>query len=308
MAKPRKDPVYIVPHFSGLAYAAFVVVVFIFGSLSGQSSTAIQTAGICLLVAGIVVLVQSNENLRMVSVESLEDVVAPAGEPSEVPVLLNNRGSEEAIGLRVRFARSLPVVSLPVAPPSQSTRVSLLLPPAPRGVRTLPKVGISSTQPAGLCFVWKTYPQPARCFSYPKPSGIPLASMTGKNPAGEGNHPAGGDDVAGHRGYSPGDPVNRIDWAAYARRREAVVRALAAGDGGLVTRLRWEDTDFLHDTGDRLAQLSLWAEECSHAGSSFIVEWPGGELTAGLTATRRAMAAFPAIAEASPAATARSRS
>ncbi|GAB4169768.1 MAG: hypothetical protein Fur0032_08460 [Terrimicrobiaceae bacterium] len=293
MARARKDPVYIVPHFAGLAYAVFVVVVFVFGSLSGPATTAIQTAGICLLVAGIVVLVQSNENLRNVSVEPMEDVVVPEGQPNDIAVLLINRGNEETIDLKVRFSRHRSSTRIPVVPPRQSSRLTLTLPPAKRGIQPLPKISISSIQPAGLCFVWKTYPQASRWIVYPEPRGIPLSQIRGGMTEGNGEKFAASDDVAGHRSYSPGDPVSRIDWAAYARRREAVVRALASGDGGQTSLLRWSDTAFLANTEDRLAQISLWAEECEFAGVDFQVEWPDEYLTRGLTETRVALAAFP---------------
>ncbi len=59
-----RERIYIVFHWAGLMHAFLVLLVFASGFLMRDSGTLTQTLGITLVVAGVVALIQSNDNLR----------------------------------------------------------------------------------------------------------------------------------------------------------------------------------------------------------------------------------------------------
>lgn len=288
-----RERIYIVFHWAGLMYGILIFLVFASGYLKRDSSGLIQTLGITLIVAGVVVLIQSNDNLRGVEIVGCRSQPCPAGSQAEIEVTVRNGSDRERIGLTVRNGwRARPRAStwLPVLDPGETATVRLLLPTHRRGRFPVPTLWICSIQPAGLCFAWKVFPQSAVYHVYPEPKGRPLDA---ERTAGAQNDDDR-DDVSGHRPYNPGDRLSRLDWRVFARTGELVVRTLEEG-GGETVALRWEDTRFLDSTERRLEQLSCWMDQCVREGRAFTLDLGGsrGRLSSSnLVACREALALF----------------
>lgn len=288
-----RERIYIIFHRAGLVLGFLIFLVFGAGFASPGASALTQTLGITLVVAGVVALIQSNDNLRGVEIVGCRSQPAEAGEDVIWEITVRNAADRERIGLTVRTGwRVRPRVSawLPVLEPGQTTTVRLAFPTTRRGKFPVPQLWVCSVRPVGLCFSWKVFAQTAVYFVYPAPRGRPLDAKLEGGGKNEGER----DDVSGHRPYNPGDMLSRMDWRVFARTGELVVRTLEE-DGEEEVLLRWADTRFLENTERRLEQLSLWMDQCVQAGRPFALDLGGagnGLGSANLGACHEALAAF----------------
>jgi uncharacterized protein (DUF58 family) len=286
-----RERIYIVFHWAGLMYAFVVLLVFASGFLTRDSGTLTQTLGITLVVAGVVALIQSNDNLRGLEIVGCRSLPTAAGSKAEIEVTVRNSTDRERIGLTVRTGwriRPFGSVWLPVLEAGATATVRLPLQTNTRGCFPVPQLWICSIRPVGLCFSWKVFPQTARYYVYPAPNGRSLQAELGIGEKGEGDR----DDVSGHRPYNPGDMLSRMDWRVFARTGELVVRTLEDGGDDEIA-IRWEDTRFLKDTERRLEQLSCWIDQCVREGRPFSLDLGGsGGTISNLTNCREALAIF----------------
>lgn len=291
-----RERVFIIFHWTGLVFGFLILLVFGAGYLTRDSGALTQTLGITLVVAGVVALIQSNDNLRGIEILGCRSVPTAAGEPVSLEVVVKNSADRERIGLTIRTGwRIRPRVSawLPVLEAGETATVRLELPATRRGRHPVPQLWVCSVRPVGLCFAWKVFPQTATYDVYPAPRGRSLDQET--EVGGEGA--ADRDDVSGHRPYNPGDMLSRMDWRVFARTGELLVRTLEEG-GNEEVLLRWTDTRFLTQTEARLEQLSFWMDQCVQEGRPFLLDLGHSpDLTStNLTACREALATFEEIA------------
>lgn len=263
-----RERIYIVPTWAGMVFAAAVFLIFAAGyALQGFGGTP-QVLVIALLVAGIVVLIQTNDNLRGIGIAAETVRAVPAGTDAVIRVRVTNAGSVEHLGLRVRWREGWKLIGdaeIPVLGPGESAQVSLRLPTRRRGVFPVPPVWVSSNLPAGLCFAWKVLRESGTNAVYPRGrSWRPL-------PASAEARRAGAEDIGESRPYAPGDPINRVDWKVYARTGEMVVRTFEDPGGRLA--IRWADTAFLADPEDRLEQMSAWVQAAVRRGRAFDLDF-----------------------------------
>jgi uncharacterized protein (DUF58 family) len=303
----KRERIYIVFHWAGLLFAFSVLFIFAMGFGFPNSRGLTQIFGIALVVAGVVTLIQSNNNLRGVEIAGCRALPVPAGEDVVLELTLRNTSGQERTGLWVREGRSRNdwwrrrprrAAWVPVLEANESAVVRLRLPTTRRGRFTLPVLWVSSVMPVGLCFAWKVFPDCGEYVVYPKPKGRPLGEGFG---AGEEEIGRAGvrdrdssEDVSGHRPYQPGDILARLDWRVFARTGNLLVRAMEEGGGDEVV-LRWRDTEFLNGEESRLEQLSFWMMQCVHEGRTFTMDLGSGrgEINGeNLAACQEALATF----------------
>lgn len=269
-----RERIYIIPHWAGLAFAFGIITVFAAGFLFPHSGSLTQTLGIALVVAGVVALIQSNENLRGLEISGCHSLPAPAGTDAVLELTVRNASDSERIGLAVRTDwRSRPRAStwVPLIEPGEAKTVRLPVPTTRRGRFRVPTLWICSVMPAGLCFAWKVFPQDGEYFVFPPPRGMPLDLSSDSGKDLDAGRDEGSDDVSGHRPYTPGDALTRMDWRVFARTGKLVVRSLEDSGGDDVV-LRWTDTAFLADGEQRLEQLSFWIAQCLRENRSFALD------------------------------------
>lgn len=268
----KRERIYIIFHWAGLVYGIAILLVFTAGFVA-PSGGLVQTLGIALLVMGVVILIQSNENLRGVEIINCRSLPVPAGEAASFEVTVRNTSDRERIGLKVRTDwrfRPRIFVQIPILEAHETTVVRLNLPTTLRGKFETPRLWVCSVMPAGLCFEWKTFPPLGHYLVYPKPRGRSLDSISLTGPVAGSQSGHGSDDVSGHRSYEPGDLLSRMDWRVFARTGKLVVRTLEENVGAEVT-FRWSDTQFLEDTEVRLEQLSFWIAQCQRESRPFVL-------------------------------------
>lgn len=287
MKPRRRERIYIVPTMAGLAFAVFLLALFGAGYLAQGLGGPAQILVITLLVAGIVVLFETNDNLRGLEAELQPVAPVAAGSDACLRVAVTNRSSRPRIGLRLRGRRgwrSAGRTDIPLLPPGATVMVELPWPAGTRGLQPAPPLWLSSGYPAGLCFAWKSFESDKLIPVYPPGrSWRSLADSAGRRGAG---------DVTGHRPYIAGDPPSRVDWKVMAKSGRLAVRDF---EGAGRMSIAWEDTNFLGDTEDRLAQMSAWLDECMRLGWKFEFQLGPADLTErNVDACRVALASHPA--------------
>lgn len=266
-----RERIFIIPRWTGLFFGVLVILIFATGFVLYYARPLTQTLGVTLVVAGVVALIQSNENLRGIRITGSRSNPVPAGDEALIELTVRNVSDRERIGLLVRTGwKVLPRLStwVPVLEPGESTTVQVRMPTSRRGRHRVPMMWVTSVMPVGLCFAWKSFPDSGYYVVYPAPRGRMLEEVNGADRDLGLGTVAGSDDVSGHRPYEPGDPLSRLDWRVFARNGKLLVRALEQSSGGGVT-LRWEDTAFLDNTEERLEQLSFWIMQCTQEGRTF---------------------------------------
>ena len=288
-----RERVYIVFHWAGLVFGLFVLVIFGSGFVLPGAAALTQTLGIALVVAGVVALIQSNDNLRGVEILGCRSHPVAAGDDLLLDVTVRNTSDRERIGLTVRTGwRVRPRSSawLPLLKAGETAAIRLAVPTSRRGRFPVPQLWVCSVCPVGLCFSWKVFAQTGGYFVYPVPRGRPLDPETEIDGAGEGDR----DDVTGHRPYQVGDMLSRMDWRVFARTGSLVVRTLEEG-GEEEVLLRWAETRSLENPERRLEQLSFWMDQCVHEGRPFVLDLgvtPSALGSSNLNACREALATF----------------
>lgn len=304
MAKKRRERIYLVPRWSGLVFAFVLLLIFALGFALPYARDYTQALGIALLVAGVVTLIQTNDNLSGITIAALRSTPTAAGEDALLELTLHNDSKNERTALQVRralrwrtawFSPAPLSAFLPVLASGDSAAVRLPLRTTRRGRYPVPDLWVCSVMPVGLCFAWKVFPGEGEYFVYPRPRGLSLDPGASAHGQHSGLSASGGsEDVSGHRPYEAGDPLSRLDWRVYARTGKLAVRTLEEGRSGEVA-LRWDDTRFLADPEKRLEQLSCWIDQCVREERPFRLELPdhSGDLhSRNLVGCREALATF----------------
>jgi uncharacterized protein (DUF58 family) len=253
MAERDRERIYLIPRWAGLVLGAVVLAVFALGYVSPATRGLTQVLGITLMVASVVVLIQSNENLRGLDIVGCRSLPASAGEDIVLELTLRNRSRSERVGIWVgegiswrRFWKSNrgPRVWVPLIAAEGTRIIRLPIPTSKRGRFPVPTLWISSVLPYGLGFAWKVVASCGTYFVYPCPRGAPLNDEVAGGRFFGVKVSQGNADVTGHRKFESGDEV----------------------------ALRWRDTDSLADDETRLEQLSFWISECVRESRGFTLD------------------------------------
>lgn len=146
--------------------------------------------------------------------------------------------------------------------------------------------GVLAEVPADLCSCFPLGIFEARmvtgwlpkCLVYPAPAGSqPLPEHS----AGSMAHlRAESGTYTDMRRYSPGDPLSRISWKAFARFDELYTREFDGGQGQPALWLRWEDVAAA-GIEEKLSQLCSWALDAHRKKREFGLQLPGRRIEPG---------------------------
>jgi len=290
------ERIYIVPTWAGLILAAVAFSIFVAGYFAEGFRGPAQVLVVALVVAGIVALIRTNENLRGIEITSCRSEPTPAGDDVILEIAITNSSNREHLGLKVRFRerwRLKGTGEIPVLRAGETRTAEVHVPTSRRGRYAVPTVWVSSNLPMGACFAWKIFADAGKYHVYPHGRSWKQPS-TGVGQAGEGGRKrhVGTEDVSGHRPYAPGDMLARMDWKVFARSGRLAVRTFDTNSAGR-TSLRWEDTAFLQNEEDRLEQLSFWVSESLRGKHPFELRLGRGTFNErNISACRIALATF----------------
>lgn len=267
----ERERVYIVPHWAGFVFGAAVFALFVIAYFSHGFGGPAQTLVISFVVAGIVALIQTNDNLRGIVLLSCHSRPVAVGEDAVMELTFANESPRQRLGLKVRIRSGWSLKGdawIPAIEPMGRATVRISVPTTTRGRFSNPSIWVSSSLPVGLCFSWKVFADSGEYYVYPAPRGQPLTAFEGGGDQAGPRLQIGGSDVDGHRAYEPGDLLSRLDWKVFAKNGKLLVKTLA-GMCGTVAMLRWEDTALLGNPETRLEQMSFWLIECLNSRRPF---------------------------------------
>ncbi len=194
-----------------------------------------------------------------------------AGRKIRYTIALANTTAYARYGLRA-VSRGASKGNEYVIPAAAKTELVLERKTTGRGIAGAVPAQIESSYPLGLFrAVVRLQPLP-ETLVYPAPAGgqaLPVRSTERHSHAERES-----DTYSDLRRYSPGDPLSRISWKAYARFDELYTKEF---DGGRTTGALMLSLDDVHSRGleERLSQLCRWVVEASQQTCEYGIELPG---------------------------------
>jgi uncharacterized protein (DUF58 family) len=273
----RHRRIYILPTRRGLAVLATLALMLV---TSLNYSLALGF-GVTFLLAGLAAaaLLHTFRNLAGVEVQPLASGEAFAG--GTLPFRLGIEAHASARLALTLAARGSVPMTVDLAP-GTALPVTLELHAPRRGRLALGRVTLSSTWPLGLWRAWAYVHFPLAGIAYPAPEVAAPPLPAGA--AGDDLHSAtGGDDadLAGLRGYQPGDPLQRVAWKAVARGAGWYTKQFDRGGGGGPVDLAWDGVAAEPGNEAKIARLTAWVLAAERAARPFALRVPGYRLPVG---------------------------
>ena len=220
----------IVPTLYGLAYFLLVVDVFAMGFF--RNAGPYHTVGLTLIVLGLVAMIQTNSNIDSVHAELIEDCLGEEGESATLTVILSNRRPEACYNLSLIPHKNFRLLEPAWIPELKgSLTVAIKIECGSRGIHALESLRLQSRGFYGLFYTWKTLRTSHKLIVYPKPQGnlpLPVDLVSGHL------NSRSGEDFLGHLPYRIGASLKHIDWKAYARGQDLLLKDFSSQAEGLI--------------------------------------------------------------------------
>jgi len=261
--------IYILPTRAGLAYGAIVFILLI----SSMNFSNNMGFALTFLLAGIglISMHHCHRNLSGLQLRLIETESAFAGE--HVGFRLQLANPTHAARWQLQAGWDKDATEHLDLQPDESNTLLLSFAAQRRGLLQAPRIGISSTFPLGLFRAWSWVHLDATAIVWPRPveRADRPAALDSESAAGNTTEHAG-DDLSGVRDYRQGDSPRRIDWKAFARYGDLLVREYHDG----ATAETWLDWDSLPgmDTEVRLAVLTRLVLDARAAGLKWGLRMP----------------------------------
>jgi len=268
MFRPHPGSVRLRPTGAGAGFVFLIVCGFL---LSVNFSNNLIFAMTFLLAAiALISCYHTWLNLKGVTVSAWRGEPVFAGQPAVFTARLANREKRDRYGLSACSAHGgcSPEIRL-----AGGERLELVLtyPPCKRGLTPVSPAFIASRFPLGLA--------EARLYAgtlpampvYPKPEGCqPLPDQASGSPAHR-NREAG--TYTDMRRYTPGDPLSRISWRAFARFDELYAKEFDGAQGLPALWLNWELVR-ASAVEEKLSELCRWVVEAHRQNREFGLRLP----------------------------------
>lgn len=290
LPKPKGNKPYIMPTAYGIGFIFLIVDIFALGYY--RNNAPFHTVGLTLIVFGLVSMIQTNSNLQNIQLSVDRCDIGSAGGSSEIQISLRNPTRIPSHNLHIQVDRPF-ALKTPLTVEEIASQAPFTLPIhcPKRGIYALGRIKIYSRGVYGLFYTWRWQEVDTELIVYPTPRGsLPL-------PHGhEGAHrrSLNSEDFVGHRPFVNGDSLKHIDWKAYARGSELLVKDYA--DQAMeALELKWEDAR--GDSEERLEQLSAWVLQMTALQRPFSLHLPHAQVAKGMgdahdRAALRALAAY----------------
>jgi uncharacterized protein (DUF58 family) len=286
----RPGRTFIVPNGAGLSFALLFFSLLFLGAALNRPL--LQLVGLMISIPYLSGMVQSNSNLKDISLRIREDPLGQAGRPLSAKVILEHPGKDPLRGIRLVLKEtSAPTQAVWIEriEAGGSMEVELPIGEWSRGKHPFPMIEASSAFPLGLFRTWKRFEPDGRVWAYPEPGGnLPWTD------ASKDSDPTGPEYLE-HREALPDDPMRRIDWKRFARDRKKMVR-LFQDQSEEELLIRWDDLNPL-PLEARLSQFTRWVFLALRTGRQIRIDSPfhSGLLNGGasLDPLLKSLAAFP---------------
>ncbi|MGE5713659.1 MAG: DUF58 domain-containing protein [Betaproteobacteria bacterium] len=286
--------VYILPTTPGLVFGAAILVLLI-GSINYDLQLGYVLTFLVASMA-IVGMHTTHSNLAQLVLRGIRAEPVFAGDVAIFEVTATNPTTVDRFALRfafidpstaprrfpllMRHPRTALTVSTEVAARGDRS-IGVPLPAPHRGRLVAPRIVIESRFPFGLWRAWAYLTPALSAMVYPKPeSDAPPLPLTGTGGGDGYGLASSGDDFAGVRPYSPGDPQKMIAWRLAARSDELSVKQFEAQGGGELL-LDFESLPRNLDVEQKLSRLTRWVLDADAAHARYGLRLPGSMVFAG---------------------------
>lgn len=292
--------VYILPTTPGLVFGAAILVLLI-GSINYDLQLGYVLTFLVASMA-IVGMHTTHSNLAQLVLRGIRAEPVFAGDVAIFEVTAANPTTVDRFALRfafidpttaprrfpllMRHPRTALTVSIEVTARGDRS-IGVPLPAPHRGRLPAPRIVIESRFPFGLWRAWAYLTPALSAMVYPKPEiDAPPLPLTGSGGGDGFGLSSSGDDFAGVRPYSPGDPQKMIAWRLAARSDELSVKQFEAQGGGELL-LDFESLPRNLDVEQKLSRLTRWVLDADAAHARYGLRLPGSMVFAGSGAQHR---------------------
>ena len=178
-------------------------------------------------------------------------------------------------GLRIVSSATKNAAEEYLAPDSE-TEMILEIQTAERGLIRPASANVVSLFPLGIfkaTLIAKDLPE---CLVYPKPTGSQPIPEHAKG--GQAHLSSESGTYTDMRRYSPGDPLSRISWKAFARFDDLYTKEFDGAQGQPTLWLSWDDVRS-EEAESRLSQLCRWILDAHARNSEYGLELPGMKIS-----------------------------
>ena len=286
--------VYILPTTPGLVFGAAILVLLI-GSINYDLQLGYVLTFLVASMA-IVGMHTTHSNLAQLVLRGIRAEPVFAGDVATFEVTATNPTTVDRFALRfafidpttaprrfpllMRHPRTALTVSIEVTARGDRS-IGVPLPAPHRGRLPAPRIVIESRFPFGLWRAWAYLTPALSAMVYPKPeTDAPPLPLTGTGGGDGYGLASSGDDFAGVRPYSPGDPQKMIAWRLAARSDELSVKQFEAQGGGELL-LDFDSLPRNLDVEQKLSRLARWVLDADAAHARYGLRLPGSMVSAG---------------------------
>ncbi|MES2744424.1 MAG: DUF58 domain-containing protein [Bdellovibrionota bacterium] len=285
---------YILPTLYGIGFLFLIVDIFALGYY--RDNAPYHTVGLTLIVFGLVAMIHTNANIQNIAIELLDCEPMAAGESSEIRFTVQGTGTAPVHNLWIELPNGAPYSADRATFLEVSSAIdgSLTVHCSKRGVYSIDKIKLISRGVYGLFQAWSWHAAKTNLIVYPKPRGnnpLPTGteSQAKKLEGATLTKTLSGDDFQGHKPYILGDSLQHVDWKAYARGQDMLIKDYS-GEGSEALDLHWDDTR--GTTEERLEQLSAWIVLMNRAQRPYSLHLPTLSLSRGSGARHDAEAYY----------------
>ncbi len=276
--KERDGKPYILPTLYGIGYLFLIVNIFAMGYY--RDNAPYHTVGLTLIVFGVVAMIHTNANIQNIRVRVDYCEPSEVGDSGDIHLLIQCQGSSPSHNLTFELEKDLPHSSAFLKEVSYETKSRLKVQSERRGVFPIKRVKVVSYGLYGLFRAWSWHNTEQKIVVYPYSKGnhaLPLGKHTNssKEKAEESLRGKEGEDFRGHRAYAQGESLQHVDWKAYARGQDLLIKEYS-GQGSEPLDLHWQDTR--GNVEERLQQLSSWIAQMNRNQRSYSLHIPGTDL------------------------------
>lgn len=273
----KRERIFIVPNGYGFMYGAGIVICIL--TAATYTNNLIFSLAFFLVGLFLVGMIQTNNNLRGLSVERIHTQVAEEHSLMPMRIYWKNEAAEGHYNLNFRFPERSKKENFPLdsVPARGQAYAEIRMPVAEAGVHDLKKIQVRSVYPFGMFYSWRVYPLALSYYVYPRAAeDFTLAELQETPPLGDaslGRSGQGGEDFSEHRNYQAGESYRQVDWKAFARRQQMLSKHFADGDrhNFFLEPSRW--------SGDRFTQLRKLVAailQCEQRSYSYSIYFPSG--------------------------------
>lgn len=251
----RKN-LYIFPSRRGWAFIGIILILWLLGT--NYQNNLVLALAFLLTSVFVVAILQTHANLSALAVAYAGVAPVHAGNAARFTFVLTSGARRFAENLEILWQHeddSVVGIDVPA-----DDKVAVVIPAQTfyRGWFAPGRMCVQSTYPLGLLRCWTWLNWDVRVLVYPEAIRATYQSAVVGDNEGDGLHPlAGGQDYAGLRNYTPGDPLKRISWKHFAQGKGVFVKDFSQN----LSQERWLDLEAIagDDLEQKLSALCYWA-------------------------------------------------